>query len=99
MTRCGPAGRWWTDVGPNWEYDCNINPAPLAWAVTEALNTRSLAPFDVVYNGPLPVPFTEFIADLVEAEEATPVPAPKLTPGILLAPGPIAESPLPTPAP
>ena len=66
VTRCGTEEQWWTDVGPGWDYDCNKNPAPLAWAVTEALNTRSLAPLDQAYNGPLPEPFLEFVADLID---------------------------------
>lgn len=86
-------GQWWTDVGPNWGYDCNLNPAPLAWAVTEALNARSLAPFDVAYDVPLPTLFVDFVVDLIEAEEPTPMPTATLTPR------PTVDSPLPTPPP
>jgi hypothetical protein len=93
VTRCGLDGHWWTDVGPNWEYDCHLNPAPLAWAVTEALNTRSLAAFDVAYHAPLPELFIDFVVDLIETEEPTPMPTATLTPK------PTVDSPLPTPPP
>jgi hypothetical protein len=66
VSRCDSEGQWWTDAGPGWDYDCNKNPAPLAWAVTEALNTGSMAPFDQAYNRSLPEPFLEFIAGLMD---------------------------------
>jgi hypothetical protein len=71
--------QWYTDEGPNWGYDCNLNPAPLAWAVTEALNTGSIAPFDVAYNAPLPDPFVGLLGNLI-ANPPTPMPTPTLKP-------------------
>lgn len=62
-------GGWYADhwqLGdPDWWYKCGLDEAPLAWALTEALNTRSLAPFDQAYDASLPAPFADFIADLV----------------------------------
>jgi hypothetical protein len=91
-------GGWYVDHwqlrDPDWWFKCGIDEAPLAWALKEALNTRSLAPFDVAYNAPLPTPFVDLIADLL-----TLTPTPAFSPTPTPTPEPTVDSPLPTPMP
>jgi hypothetical protein len=85
----------WQLRDPDWWYKCGLDEAPLAWSLTEALNTRLLAPFDLAYYAPLPAPFVDLVDSLVEAEQSTPSPLPTTTLTVV----PTADSPLPTPIP
>ncbi len=49
------------DVG-DWSYKCARDEAPLAWAVTEILNTRSFGPAGLAYSRALPWPLMELLA-------------------------------------
>jgi hypothetical protein len=61
-----------------------LDEAPPAWAVAEALNSRSLVSFDAAYNAPSPALFADLVIDLIEAEDPTPTPTVTLTPTAML---------------
>jgi hypothetical protein len=89
----------WQLQDPDWWYKCGLDEASLAWALTEALNSRSLAYFDAAYNAPLPAPFVDLVIDLIEAEDPTPTPTVTLTSAAMLTPVPTVDSSLFTPTP
>jgi hypothetical protein len=84
-------GGWYADHwqlrDPDLWFKRGLDEAPLAWAVTEVLNTL------------LPAPFIDFIINPIDTRELTPTPTVMLAPTATSTPVRTVDSPLLAPTP